>query len=118
MYMLLERISLDAQNVLKKAKETPLVHEGRPLQVTADYVPTEDRSILMVTNLSPDTNVETLKNCVETKKQTDVIKIILGKHGKAVIILQEEIKGIFWLTRKYLIKLRRLSCSRLIFYVE
>ena len=77
------------------------VLNGCPVQVTADYIPSEDRSILMATNLSPDTTVETLKNFVETKKQTDVIKIVLGKHGKAVIILQEEIKGIFRLTRKY-----------------
>ena len=94
MYLLLERISLDAENVLKKAKETPLVHEGSPLQVTADYVPTEDRSILMVTNLSPDINVETLTNFVESKKNTFVLKIFLGKHGKAVVILEEEIKSI------------------------
>ncbi|XP_046838994.1 uncharacterized protein LOC124433277 [Xenia sp. Carnegie-2017] len=82
----------DAENVLKKAKETLLVHEESPLQVTADYVPTEDRSILMVTNLSPDINVETLKNFVESKKNTFVLKIFLGKHGKAVVILEEEMK--------------------------
>ncbi|XP_046856473.1 protein mono-ADP-ribosyltransferase PARP9-like isoform X2 [Xenia sp. Carnegie-2017] len=84
--------SKDAENVLKKAKETPFVHEGRPLQVTADYVPTEDRSILMVTNLSPDINVETLKNFVESMKNTVVLKIFLGKHGKAVVVLEEEMK--------------------------
>ncbi|XP_046856440.1 uncharacterized protein LOC124449537 isoform X2 [Xenia sp. Carnegie-2017] len=84
--------SEDAENVLKKAKETPLVHEGSPLQVTADYVPTEDRSILMVTNLSPDISMETLKDFVESKKNTDVLKIFLGKHGKAVVILEEEMK--------------------------
>ncbi|XP_046856480.1 uncharacterized protein LOC124449563 isoform X3 [Xenia sp. Carnegie-2017] len=86
--------SKDAENVLKKAEETPLVHEGSPLQVTADYIPTEDRSILIVTNLSPDINVETLKNCVESKKNTIVFKIFLGKHGKAVVILKKEIKDV------------------------
>ena len=80
--------------MLKRAKEKLLVINECPVQVTADYIPSEDRSILMATNLSPYTDLETFKNFVEEKKNTFVLKIFLGKHGKAVVILEEEIKGI------------------------
>jgi hypothetical protein len=82
-------ICLDAQNVLKKVNETSLKLEGNVLKVSTE--PTHDRSILLAKNLNPKTSKETLQNFVESTKSVDVLNVVLGKDGKAIVILKNEI---------------------------
>jgi hypothetical protein len=55
------------------------------------FEPTYDRSILLAKNLNSQTNEETFRRFVEIKKKADVIKVVFGKDGKAVVILKNEI---------------------------
>jgi hypothetical protein len=75
-------ICLDAQNVLKKANETPLKLEGNLLNVSSVFEPTHDRSILLAKNINPETNEETFKSFVEVKKKADVLNLFMGKMVK------------------------------------
>ena len=52
---------------------------------------THDRSILLAKNVSPKTSRETFKNFIESTKNVDVLDIVLGKDGKAIIILKDAI---------------------------
>ena len=52
---------------------------------------THDRSILLAKNVSPKTSRETFKNLIESTKNVDVLDIVLGKDGKAIIILKDAI---------------------------
>ena len=81
------------RGVLEKAKETPLQLEGNTLTVSSVFVPTHDQSILLAKNLNPKTNKETFKNFVESTKNADVFNIVLGKDGKAIVILESAIGG-------------------------
>ena len=54
-------------------------------------MPTYDQSILLAKNLNPKTNKETFKNFVESTKNADVFNIVLGKDGKAIVILKSAI---------------------------
>ncbi|CAB4044913.1 Hypothetical predicted protein, partial [Paramuricea clavata] len=45
----------------------------------------------MAKNLNSQTNEETFRRFVEIKKKADVIKVVFGKDGKAVVILKNEI---------------------------
>ncbi len=83
--------------MLKKANETPLKLEGNLLKVNAEFEPTHDRSILLAKNLNPKTSKETFQNFVESTKNVDVLNVVLGKDGKAIVILQNEIGKCFWL---------------------
>lgn len=84
-------VHLDAQSVLKKAEETPLELEGNVLTVSSALEPTHDQSILLVKNLNPKTSKETLKNFVESTKNADVLKVVFGEDGTAIVILNNEI---------------------------
>ena len=77
--------------MLKKANETPLKLENNVLKVSAVFEPTHDRSILLAKNLNPKTSKETFQNFVESTKSVDVLNVILGKDGKAIVILKNEI---------------------------
>ena len=88
-----EPVYLDAQNVLRKAEETPLKLEGNVLTVSSTLEPTHDQSILLVTNLNPKTSKETLKNFVESTRNADVLKVVIRKDCKAIVILNNEIGG-------------------------
>ncbi|CAB4045054.1 poly [ADP-ribose] polymerase 14-like isoform X2, partial [Paramuricea clavata] len=79
------------QNVLRKANETPLKLEGNLLKVSTVFEPTHDRSILLAGNINPETNEETFKSFVEVKKKADVLNVVYGKDGKAIVILKNEI---------------------------
>ena len=52
---------------------------------------THDRSILLAKNVSPKTSRETFKNFIESTRNVDVLDIVLGKDGKAIIILKDAI---------------------------
>ena len=88
---------LDAQCVLKKTNETSLKLEDNLLKVSAEFEPTHDRSILLAKNLNPKTSEETFQNFVESTKNVDVLNVVLGKDGKAIVILKNEIGKCFWL---------------------
>jgi hypothetical protein len=77
--------------VLKKANETSLKLEGNLLKVSSVFEPTHDRSILLAKNINPETNEETFKSFVEVKKKADVLNVVYGKDGKAIVILKNEI---------------------------
>ncbi|XP_028411312.1 uncharacterized protein LOC114533887 isoform X2 [Dendronephthya gigantea] len=79
------------QNILRAANEKPFILDNNPLTVTTKLEPTHDKSILLVKNLSLSTSKETLRDFVETKKNTDVLNVVPGKHGKAIVILESEI---------------------------
>ena len=79
------------QEILKRSNEKQFLLDNNPLRVTIELEPTHDRSILLVKNLSPSTSRETLKDFVETKKKTDVFNVVIGKDGKAIVILRSEI---------------------------
>jgi hypothetical protein len=77
--------------VLTKANETPLKLEGNVLKVSTVFEPTHDRSILLAKNLNPKTSKETFQNFVESTKSVEVLNVVLGKDGKAIVILKNEI---------------------------
>jgi hypothetical protein len=77
--------------VITKANEKPLTLEGNVLKVSTVFEPTHDRSILLAKNLNPKTNKETFQNFVESTKNSDVLNVVLGKDGKAIVILKNEI---------------------------
>ena len=77
--------------MLKKAEETPLKLGGNVLKVSAVFVPTHDQSVLLAKNLNPKTSKETLQDFVESMKNADVFKVVLGKDGEAIVILKDEI---------------------------
>ena len=77
--------------MLKKANETPLKLEGNLLKVSTVFEQTHDRSILLAKNVNPQTNEETFRNFVEIKKKADVMNVVFGKDGKAIVILKSEI---------------------------
>ena len=77
--------------MLKKANETSLKLEDNVLKVSTVFEPTHDRSILLAKNLNPKTSKETLQNFVESTKSVDVLNVVLGKDGKAIVILKNEI---------------------------
>ena len=56
-------------------------------------MPTHDQSILLAKNLNPKTSKETLQDFVESTKNADVFNVVLGKDGKAIVILKDEIGG-------------------------
>ena len=85
--------TLDADDVVEKAKETPLQLEGNTLTVSSVFVPTHDQSILLAKNLNPKTTKETLENFVESTKNVEVFNVILGKDGNAIVILKSAIGG-------------------------
>ena len=61
------------------------------LKVSTVFEPTHDRSILLAKNFNPKTSKETLQNFVESTKSVDVLNVVLGKDGKAIVILKNEI---------------------------
>ena len=77
--------------MLKKASETPLKLEGNLLKVSTVFEPTHDRSILLAKNINSQTNEETFKSFVEIKRKADVLSVIFGKDGQAIVILKSEI---------------------------
>ena len=77
--------------MITKANEKPLTLEGNVLKVSTVFEPTHDRSILLAKNLNPKTNKETFQNFVESTKNSDVLNVVLGKDGKAIVILKNEI---------------------------
>ena len=79
------------QNILRASNKKPFILDGNPLKVSTDLEPTHDRSILLLKNLSPSTNKDTLKDFVETTKNADVFNVVPGKDGKAIVILRSEI---------------------------
>ena len=52
---------------------------------------THDRSILLAKNLNSQTNEETFRRFVKVKKKADVLNVVFGKDGKAIVILKNEI---------------------------
>ena len=77
--------------MLTKANETPLKLEGNLLKVSIVFEPTHDRSILLAKNLNPKTSKETFQKFIESTKSVDVLNVVLGKDGKAIVILKNEI---------------------------
>jgi hypothetical protein len=59
--------------------------------VSTVFEPTHDRSILLAKNINPETKEETFKSFVEVKKKVDVLNVVMGKNGKAIVILKREI---------------------------
>ena len=55
------------------------------------FEPTYDRSILLVRNLNPNTGKDTIQDFIESTKHVEVLKIVLGVGGKAIVILKNEI---------------------------
>ena len=55
------------------------------------FVLTHDQSILLVKNLNPKTSQQRLKNFVQSAKNADVFNVVLGKNGKAIVILRTAI---------------------------
>ena len=81
----------DVQSILKRANERPLQLDGNVVKVSTEFEPTYYTSILLVKNLNPKTSEETLKNFVESTKNTEVWNVVLGKDNKAIVILKTEI---------------------------
>ena len=79
--------------MLKRAKETRLKLEGKFLIVKPVLEPTHYKSILLINNLNPRTDKETLKDFIESTKNVVVLKVVFGKDSKALVILKNEIGG-------------------------
>ena len=75
--------------MIKRAKDKPLQLEGNLLTVSTELM--LDRSILLAKNVSPKTSSETFKNFIESTRNVDVLDIVWGKDGKAIIILEDAI---------------------------
>jgi hypothetical protein len=61
------------------------------LKVSTVFEPTHDRSILLAKNLNPKTSKETFQTFMESTKSVNVFNVVLGKDGKAIVILKNEI---------------------------
>jgi hypothetical protein len=83
-------VYLDALGVNQKANEKPL-HLDYNLNVSSVFEPTHDRSILLAKNQNPQTKKETFVSFVEFVKNADVLNVVFGKGGKAIVILNSEI---------------------------
>ena len=79
--------------MLKKAKKTRLKLEGNFLIVKPVLEPTHYKCILLINNLNPRTDEETLKDFIESTKNVVVLKVVFGKDGKAIVILENQIGG-------------------------
>ena len=75
--------------MIKRAKDKPLQLEGNLLTVSTELM--LDRSILLAKNVSPKTSRETFKNFIESTRNVDVLDIVWGEDGKAIIILEDAI---------------------------
>ena len=52
--------------------------------------PSNEKSILIVENLGPDTTEECLRNRMEVVTKLEVRKIVFGKNNSAIVILDGE----------------------------